>query len=159
MPIGAGLAPAGSAAAGYGVPDSAHVPNNAVLPLPINGLPQTGRAINPQTKSYTFTADGRIVGAPTVQQLVQLALITVRGSSCVATLGNTVSQIQEKGTSYAQLVTSAITDALADLIKDKQVQIASITVQDYPNKPDAATATLKWIDLSTGIQSITNVGP
>jgi len=159
MPIGAGGCPAGSSSAGYGVPDKANVPNNAILPLPINGLPQTGRAIDPTTKSYTFTADGRIVGAPTVQQLVQLALTTVQGSSCIPPLGQTLSLIREKGTNYAQQVTAAITNALANLVKNKLVQIVSITVQQYPSSPDAGIAILQWIDLTTGIQSPYIVGP
>lgn len=159
MPIGAGGCPAGAAAAGYGVPDAANVPNNAILPRPIDGLPQTGRALDPTTKAYTFTADGRIVGMPTVQQLVQLAITTDRGSSCVPTLGQTLRLIKEKGSNYAQQVTAAITTAVADLVNNKMVQIVSIDVQQFAGNPNAAIATFKWIDVSTGQQNTTTIGP
>jgi len=159
MPIGAGGCPAGSSSAGYGVPDSAAVPNNALLPLPANGLPQTGRALNPTTKSYSFTTDGRVVGCPTVQQLVQLALTTIFNSSAQAGLGSKLSLIQEKGSDYGQQVTAAITDALADLVKDKLVQIVSVTVLQPSSSPDAGIAVLQWIDLTTGQQSPLLVGP
>lgn len=159
MPIGAGACPAGSAAAGYGVPDSAAVPNNATLPDVRSGLPQTGRAIDPITKSYYFTADGRLQGVATVPQLVQLALSTIRGSSVVPGLGQTFMQIQEKGANFAQVVTAAITTALADLTTRKLVQIVSVDVQQPPSNPDAGIAILKWIDTTSSKLNISNVGP
>jgi hypothetical protein len=159
MPIGAGACPAGSSAAGYGVPDSAAVPINAVLPDVRSGLPQTGRAIDPVSKSYTFTPDGRLRGVATVPQLVQLALTTIRGTSVVPTLGQTFMQIQEKGANFAQVVAAAVNLAFADLVKQKLVQVVSVDVQQPPNSPDAGIGIVKWVDLSSGIVNTNNIGP
>lgn len=159
MPIGAGGAPAGTSAAGYGVPDKAFVPNNAILPDLRTGVAQTGRAIDPTTKSYTFTSDGRLRGVGTVPQLVQLALSTIRGTSVIPTLGQTFMQIQEKGSDFAGRVTNAVNVALADLVKQQLVQIVSVTVQQPPSNPDAGLGLIKWIDLTTGLTNINNIGP
>ena len=97
MPLGAGQSPAGGSAAGYGLPDTGTVPINAILPDPSTGLPQTGRFLNPVTKDYEFTSDGRVVGTPTARQLVQLAVRTTLGSSCLPTLGFDQTGLDEKG--------------------------------------------------------------
>jgi hypothetical protein len=159
MPIGAGGAPAGSSAAGYGVPDRAFVPNNAVLPDLRTGFSQTGRAIDPTTKSYSFTSDGRLRGVATVPQLVQLALSTIRGTAVISTLGETFTQIQEKGSDFAARITNAVNLAMADLVKQVLVQVVSVTVQQPPSNPDAGIAIIKWIDLTTGVTNINNIGP
>lgn len=159
MPIGAGGCPAGVAAAGYGVPDTANVPNNAILPDANTGLPQTGRFIDPATKSYQFTADGRLRGVPTVQQLVQLALTTVRGSACLSNLGQTFAQIQEKGTNFQKQVTASVTQALSDLVNNKQIAILSVSVQNTPGKPTASIGQVTWVDLTTGLQDTASIGP
>jgi hypothetical protein len=159
MPIGAGGAPAGSSAAGYGVPDRAFVPNNAVLPDLRTGFSQTGRAIDPTSKSYTFTSDGRLRGLATVPQLVQLALSTIRGTATIPTLGQTFMQIQEKGSDFAGRITNAVNLALADLVKAQQVQVISVNVYQPPSNPDAGLGWIKWKDLTTGLQDTTKIGP
>lgn len=158
MPIGAGYAPAGTSAAGYGVPDAATVPNNAVLPDLRTGLPQTGRFINPKTGDYVFTADGRLMGMDTVPQLVLLALMTTLGSSAIPGLGEEFSKIQEKGPSFLQQITSKVNSALADLIQRKFVKVNSITVQEPPSNPDAGTCLIQWTDLTTGLAHSNTVG-
>ncbi len=141
------------------MPDSAAVPNNAILPDLRTGFAQTGRAIDPTTKSYTFTADGRLRGMGTVPQLVQLALSTIRGTAVVSSLGQTFMQIQEKGSDFAQRVTSAVNLALADLVKQNLVQIVSVTVSTYQSSPDAGIAIVKWLDVTANIVNTNNVGP
>jgi hypothetical protein len=158
MPIGAGFAPAGTSSAGYGVPDAATVPNNSVLPDLRTGLPQTGRFINPATGDYVFTADGRLLGMDTVPQLVLLAMMTTLGSSAIPTLGQTYTQIQEKSRDFQQQMATAITSALADLIKRKFVKVNSITVQQPPSNPDAGMVLFQWTDLTTGLSYKNTVG-
>lgn len=159
MPLGAGACPAGSSSAGYGVPDSAPAPITTMLPDPTTGQSLTGRAIDPTTKSYIFTPDGRIQGLQTVPQLVQLALTTTLGSSCLSTLGQTFLAIKEKGDNYQQQVSNAITQALSALVNAKQVQVIAISVQQPPSNPDGAIAQVSWVDLTTGLESTTSVGP
>ena len=159
MPIGAGGAPAGTSAAGYGVPDSGTVNINVPLPSPITGASLTGRLIDPVTKDYVYTADGRAQGQATVPQLVLLALSTVLGSSAIPTLGQTFSQIQEKGPNFKAQLTSAVQNALAAVIKAKQVQLLSVDVQEPPSNPDAGIAIVKWKDLTTGVVQTSAIGP
>lgn len=158
MPLGTGVSPAGAAAAGYGVPDAASVPNNAILPAAITGFPQTGRYLNPQTGDYQFTSDGRLMGMDTVPQLVTIALKTIRGSSAIPTLGQTFSQIQEKGPSFLAQMTAACNMALADLVKRNMVQIKRVFTQEYPSNPDAGVVWLKWTDLTTDLEHSNTVG-
>jgi hypothetical protein len=159
MPIGAGFAAAGFAPAGYGTPDAAHTPINAVLPEQRTGFPQTGRLIDPSTKDYVITSDGRFQGQDTVPQLVSLALTTIRGSSAQATLGQTYSQIQEKGADFQQQLAARVQAALADLIRAKLIAIDSLVVSESPNAVDAALTVVKWRDLTSGIVTTTAIGP
>lgn len=158
MPIGAGLTPAGSSSAGYGEPGSGALPNNAILPDTQTSFPQTGRYLNPATKDYEFTSDGRLYGMGTVEQLVQLALTTTLGSSCLATLGETFTLIQEKGSNYQQQVASAVGNSLADVVNRNLVQVISVTVQEPPSNPDAGFCRVVWTDLTTGLEFTTVVG-
>lgn len=138
MPTGAGKAPAGSSLAGYGVIDSAPPPGIVPLPDTRSGLPQTGRLINQQTGDYVFTADGRLEGMPTVNQLV---LIAIRNNIDLSTL-------QEKGPNFANTLTSLVQNALSALITAKLVLLSSVTVLQ-PN-PDAGVAIANWLDLTNG---------
>jgi hypothetical protein len=158
MPTGAGYAPAGTSSAGYGVPDSAAVPNNAILPAILTGLPQTGRSINPQTGDYVFTTDGRLMGMDTVPQLVILALTTTLGSSVLPTLGQAFTLIREQGPNFSQQLTATVNAALADLVRRKFVAVKSVTVQQPPSNPDAGTCLVKWTDLTTGLSYTNTVG-
>jgi hypothetical protein len=158
MPIGAGLYPAGVSPAGYGVPDSAAVPNNAPLPGQTTGLPQTGRYIDPVTKDYVFTTDGRLQGLATVPQLVQLALTTILGSAAVTNVGQTFTLVQEKGAGFAQQMRAKVTSALSDLVKRNLVQIKSIAVDEPQSSPDAGIVRVRWIDLTTGVEQTTAAG-
>jgi hypothetical protein len=158
MPLGAGYAPAGSSSAGYGVPGTASVPINAPLPDAETGLPQTGRFIDPITKDYRFAADGRLYGMNTVPQLVQLALMTTRGASALPALGQSFTLIQEKGSNFKQLLGAKVSEALADLVNRKLVQIVSLTVTEPASNPDAGIGVVTWRDLTSGIQMDTTVG-
>lgn len=149
MPIGAGLCPAGIAPAGYGVPDTVGPPASIPLPDPKTGLAQTGRFLDPTTKDYAFTSDGRLQGMPTVRQLVQLAIKTTLGSSALIDLGIDMKRIRDKADGFDQKVTSVLTDAIAPLVRQGLVQIDSVEVFDEPN-PDAAIGILNWTDLTTG---------
>jgi hypothetical protein len=159
MPLGFGSFGAGSASAGYGVPDQATVPNNALLPDANTGLPQTGRYIDPVAKSYKFTPDGRLYGMSTAQQVVQLALSQVRGSSCVPTDGQTFGTITEKNFDFQNRVRAAIGTALAQAVRNKQIAILSVQVYDVPSVPDGAIGSVRWQDLTTQQFDTTTIGP
>lgn len=158
MPIGAGLCPAGTSPAGYGVPDQGTSPVNAVLPDPTTGLQSTGRLIDPATGSYQFTADGRVVGTPTVRQRMLLALRTVRGSSAQPNLGIDFSKAGEQGLDFAAQVAAAVGLACAPLVQAGLVQLLQVVPQPVDN-PDGAAFVAQWRDLTTGKYDATTVGP
>lgn len=137
MPVGAGLAPAGTSLAGFGTVDQAPAPILVPLPDYRTGLPDTGRFINQQTGDYEFTADGRLQGMPTVYQLVLLAIERADFST-----------LQERGPNYVGVVQGIIQAALSYLVTSRQVSILRIDVP--PVAPDAVIAVLYWIDLTTG---------
>ena len=150
MPIGAGLAPAGTSIAGYGTPDTAAVPNGATLPDIVTGLPRGGRYINPQTGSYQFTADGRLQGMANVNQLVQLAITTNRGSAVLQTLGQSFTSVQEQQGDFQRQCATAVAVALSDLVRLKLVALLGVTVQPAPGNSDAAEVFFQWKDLTEG---------
>jgi len=159
MPLGAGACPAGSSAAGYGVPDKGTQPNSSILPDALTGLPQPGRLIDPTSQDYVFTSDGRLEGFGAVDQLVQLALRTQIGTSAIATLGIDMTQATEQGADFQRRVATMVANALGPLVNQKLVQIVSVTLQQTPSNPDAGVAIVKWRDLTLGTENETTVGP
>ena len=159
MPVGAGSAPAGTSIAGYGTPDAAAVPNSATLPDTVTGLPRGGRYINPQTGSYQFTADGRLQGMASVNQLVLLATSTRLGSSAIPTLGQDYTSIQEQQGDFQRQVATRVAASLSNLVRLKLVELLGVTVQQAPGNPDGAVVFFQWRDLTTGKESNTQYGP
>jgi hypothetical protein len=154
MPLGAGACPAGSSSAGYGVPDQGNNPQNAIFPDPRTGLPLTGRNINSATNDYTFTSDGRTQGMPTVNQLVYLAVKTVRGSaalspSALQPLGLDLSKAQEIGPDFERQISAALASALSPLVRQGLITIVGLTWLPVDN-PDGAAPWLQWQDNTTG---------
>jgi hypothetical protein len=142
MPVGAGFTPAGFSPAGYGTIDVAPAP--ALVPLPDyrTGLSDSGRYINQKTGDYAWTADGRLQGMPTVNQLVLLA---IRNNVDLSTL-------QVKGPNFNATLTAIVQDALSDLITRKLVLLVSVVIapSGLGINPDAGIAVASWLDLTTG---------
>jgi hypothetical protein len=157
-PIGAGLSPAGSAAAGYGVPDVGTQLPSAILPDVRTGGFQTGRLINPVTKDYVMQANGTLQGFDTVPQLVQLALSTQLGSSALLDLGIDLANATEKGSDFQRQMATLVANALSPLIGQKLVRLDAVIVQEPPSNPDAGIAIVKWFDLTTETQNTSTVG-
>jgi len=154
MPLGAGVCPAGTSAAGYGVPDAGTSPNSAIFPDPLTGLPQTGRSVNSATGDYTFTADGRTQGMATVPQLVYLAVKTVFGSAALSPgaiqpLGVDISNVQEQGPNFERQISSALATALSPLVRQGLVTILGLKLLPVDN-PDGVAPYLTWRDNTTG---------
>ena len=158
MPQGAGIQGAGIGPAGINTPDPVPAPGTALFPDPITGIGQSGRYIHPITKQYTFNADGRTQGYATVQQLVVLALRTVRGSSAIPTLGQSFTSVTEKGPNYQRQVATAVQQALGDLIKAKMIRLVSVSVDIPPSNQDGTIATVLWRDLTQSDPISSGVG-
>lgn len=146
--LGAGVAPAGTSPAGIGQPDTTPAQSNVLFPDPVTGLGQTGRYIHPVTRTYTFASDGRTQGYATAQQLVDIALRTVRGQCAIPNLGQTFTTIQEKGPFFNGQVAAAVNTALADLVRARIIQLVSVDVQNNPNNPDGTIGFVTWRDLT-----------
>ena len=159
MPIGAGLCPAGLAAAGYGVVDTGTAPLNALLPDVRTGLPRTGRAIDTVKKDYVMQSDGRLQGFDTVPQLVQLALSTALGSSAIQNLGIDWTKAQEKGSDFQRQLATIVANALAPLVAQKLVEVRAVIVSEPPSNPDAGVGFVKWFDMTSQTETNTTIGP
>src|SRR5579864_6548342 len=105
---GAGFQPAGLSPAGFGPVQQAPAPIFIILPDPLTGKSLTGRFIDPRTRQYAFTTDGRTQGFGTVPQLVQIALMTIFNQSVIAGFGNQLYLLKPEMTLWLKIVMSAI---------------------------------------------------
>lgn len=146
--LGAGLAPAGSCAAGFGTPASAATsgPNSY----------GTGAYLDPVRRDYSFDASGNRLKTGTVVQLVQLALGTVYNSSVLDGLG-----LKPFGPVLTPAAVAAITDnhvkACAHIVAQGLMRIVSIAVGS--TFPGQVQVVLVWLDLTTGREQTTTLAP
>jgi len=108
---GAGLSSFGTSYAGYGTPTTTNPVNKTIL-IGNQGIAGQTRYINPITSDYEFNANGRIVGGNGIQQMVYLALLTVKGSSAMTELGQSFTKIQVLGSNYLTFVKNEVNAAL-----------------------------------------------
>ena len=94
---------------------------------------------------YVFTADGRLEGMTTVQQLVLLAILDIDFST-----------LTEKGPNFQNVLAALVSTALAPLVRQKLVRIKQVIVLE-PSQ-DAGLASVDWIDLTTGAPQQTPIG-
>jgi hypothetical protein len=159
MGNGAGSQPAGSSPAGIGSPSTAAAQGNPVIfPDARTGFSQTGRSLNPITKDYVFTSDGRSQGFGTTPQRMQLALTTVFNSSAIPGFGQQFTSVREKGPNYQRQLTTFVQNAVSHLVKEKAIVLNEVDVSDVPGKPGAAYMLVQWTDLTTSIAATTRVG-
>jgi len=112
-------------------------------------MPGQVRLIDPVTKDYRFNSSGRIVGGNGIQQLVYLALLTVRGSSAMTDLGQSFTNVKVIGSNYVSLVKGEVDKALASLINQKKIQLVDVIVS---NNGNMAKIDIKWKDIATGTE-------
>lgn len=155
MPLGVGLAPAGVSVAGFGQVDAAPVPPKTLLVDTYNGQQDNARRIDPYTKGYVMDAQGRIAGMNGVQQLVYLAVATVRNSSALNNFGNPAGSVRKIGTNVVSQLQDAYRLALKDLTDRKLISIDDITVTSP--KLGAEMVNVRWRDLTTGLEQVTTL--
>jgi hypothetical protein len=136
---GGGNQPAGTSFAGGYIPQPA-APGPTVLPSPTTGLPQTGRLINPKTRRFVYTSDGRAEGMGTVPQLVLIAWSTLDFSDVPVLGAGYENQIRSK---YLAAVRSFQT----------LLQITSFSVQRVPGS-NAVAVSIGWRDLTTQLDYV-----
>lgn len=144
---GFGIARYGTAPYGLGTPLTAAGNEGNVL-ADDTGKSQGSRVINSRTRRYEFDENGRAKGQINTQALVQLALLTVLGSSAMPRLGEEPSG-GVIGANFAQKRKASIQSALADLVRRKLISVVSIEV-DTKRKP--IFTLVRWRDLTTDIE-------
>lgn len=152
---GSGIQPAGRSPAGVGTPGTAASNVGVVLRDGNSGLPQAGRYIDANSRQYVFDASGRTLGTTETRQLVALAVNTNRGSSTLQRLGSELYKVQTITDNFGRRVSDVFTDALADLVSRKLIQVVDITATQTGGS--RATILIRWIDLTTGTEERTAV--
>jgi hypothetical protein len=99
-------------------------------------------------------AEGRLVGIGGVQQRVQLALTTTRGTSLLTTLGLAAWPDVITDAIEAQ-IGDAVRTALKKLIASGEVTVAGIDITRP--KSSAVSVRVRWIDTSTGLEHTQSV--
>lgn len=151
---GFGLAPFGLAPFGYGSPTIAN-PNIGLIFKKTDNSIGGGRFIDPVTRDYAIDSEtGRLVGQDSVQQLVYLALVTVKGSSAVTNLGQSFTSIQLKTENIDVIIKNEVNLALKKLITQKLITLNDVVV-DFVN--GAARIRVVWTDISQNKQVTTTI--
>lgn len=152
MPIGIGAQPAGSSGAGYGVASSAIPLKGRITPNDI-GRSTGARFIDARKGDYVINEDGRCIGMTPGQQAVYLAAKTVRGTSAVKSMGQTLSEIEVITENAKSAVEQKLNEALQPAVDG-----GLITIVDFDNFkagprdgliPGRMYGRLRWRDLST----------
>lgn len=151
--LGAGLSPAGTSYAGYGSPSSTISTNKTVL-IDDYGLNGNVRLIDPVTMDYKFDDDGNIVGGDGIQQMVYLALLTVKNSSVIANFGQAFTNIKVIGDKYKSKVVSEVNSALKSLVDQKKISIVNIDIKI--NGTNQTRIHIVWKNLTTNTEQ-TNI--
>lgn len=154
---GLGIAPFGTVPFGFGDPAKANT-NTGKAYSNEKGVQLSnfgGRKINVLTKDYEFDEHGRALGMDNIQQMVYLALVTIRNSSTVLGLGEDFSQIKIITQNIKALIEDKVNLALQTLIKQNLVELQEVIVRR--NEQNAIQINIKWIDLTKKIAITTKI--
>jgi len=138
--------------AGYAVPSPSSANTNVLISN--NNKPGQTRFIDPNTGDYVFDDNGRIVGGNAIQQMVYLAIKTIRGSSAVADLGQSFSNVKTIGANYITLVKNEVNKSLKYMIDNKLIQLIDVVVNQQGTQ---AQIQIKWKDIATGTDYTNNI--
>lgn len=150
---GFGRQPAGTSNAGWGTPGQAIAIEGGPLRDPQTSALMGSRRIDPHTRDYVVDQYGRISGMADVQQLVQLAVHTERGSAAVRDLGQTLRSIQRVTSNFERHCLAVLTAALQNLIDLGLIEVTgfvSFKAGKADNlQPGQTYGRLRWRDLTT----------
>lgn len=153
MPSGLGLTPCGVGAYGFGTPDGSPDLSGKIQYDSDTALKTGARKIDPKTGTYEFDeTNGRVKGMSAVQQMVQLAITTQKGSCADENLGNEFYKIRDIDESTPIFAKSLVESCLAYLIKRKWIKLSQVDVQNLPSsvpgQDKGVYILIKWIDLT-----------
>ena len=148
------MSPFGLSPYGYGSPALAN-PNIGLIFKKSDNSVGSNRFIDPSTRDYVIDPDtGRLVGQDAVQQLVYLALVTVKGSSAVTGLGQSFTSIQVKTENIDVIIKNEVNLALNKLITQKLITLNDVFIE-FVN--GAALIRVVWTDTSQNKQITTTI--
>lgn len=145
---GYGSQPYGSSRYGIGTASQAPIPGGSVLRDPQTGASSGSRRIDPVTRDYVVDSSGRALGMNDVQQLVEIAIQTVKYSSAMNSLGQRLGDIDVIGDNIERQVRNVLEEAVAHLTSRNLVEIVSVVVTRL--HPGAIRILFRWRDLTTG---------
>ena len=147
---GAGRAPAGLSAAGFGSPSTAATRGQGV----VGGSSQ----IDPYRGDYCFDSNGNKLAMGTAQQLVVVALRTEFGSSSLDGFGldRSLAIISDK---VAVATIGRYQRAVAHLTSQGIIEIVSISSVEAQGAVTGSQTIFKWRDLTTGVEYDNAVTP
>lgn len=147
MTTGAGRSSAGVSPYGIGTP--AVSDTNGGVPTPNTFAESQGsRYIDSKTRQYVYNSDGRAKGQANIPHLVQMAFLTVAGSSAMPRLG-VLQAGGVIGNNFVSQRTQAIQAALKYLVDSSLIEIVEITV-DAKIRP--VFTRVRWRDLTTLVE-------
>jgi len=150
---GAGLSYFGTSYAGYGSPATVVTTNKKIL---IDDYGRNGnvRLIDPITQDYRFNDNGYAVGGDGIQQMVYLALLTLKNSSVIANFGQAFSNLKVIGDQYKSQIESEVNSALKALIDRKWIAVQKIDINR--SSTNQIRIRISWINLTNDTE-YTNV--
>jgi hypothetical protein len=145
----------GSTPYGIGSPVGSSARGGTILRDEKTGMPQGSRRLNPATRDYSIDSNGRALGANNVRALVELALATVRGSSAMVALGQTIGSIDRIGASFRYRIRDAVAGAVKHLTDRGLIEIQRTAVEDI--SPGKVLVRVFWRDLTTGEETFSEI--
>jgi hypothetical protein len=146
--VGFGLCPFGTSPLGFGVPATEDARAGSVLRDEDTGLQTSARSIDPQTRRYTYDANGRALGMSGVRQRVLLAMITDVGTSAVGSLGHGLKAIRVIGSDLQPRVRDVVATALAHMTDTGEITLVDVEARRL--REGVVSVVVRWRDNSTG---------
>ena len=154
--LGAGLCRAGTSKAGYGDPTQVSARRRTIWKDENNTQGQV-RLIDTATGDYKFSSDGLIVGGNGIEQMVYLALVTVKGTSAVRSLGQNFSNIRTLRDNVQSEIQEEVRLALDNLVEQKKISIENVFVDKFPDNPSRIRILIQWKDLTANLDQASQV--
>jgi hypothetical protein len=152
--LGAGLSPFGVSLAGFGSISPGSEPKDTLWFNQDNSQ-GSARYIDPVRQDYVVNTQGYIGGMQGTQQLVYLALLTVKGTASDPNVGQAFSNIKIISTNFQQKITAEVQSALANLITNKLIILNSIDIIQGP--ATRLNVKVNWTDTQSNLSFTNNI--
>lgn len=140
MSGGAGSQPAGVTPASGFITQPA-VRSSVVYPKPSTGEPQSGRLLDPKTRSFASTDDGRFAGMSSVEQCVLIAWSTFDYSS-----------IGPLDAGYPNRARDAYLGAVRFLLDSRLMEVVDFQMKRFGSS--GLRVVIRWRDLTTNVSNV-----